>query len=402
MKQIVIIGASHAGITFADQLRSGGFEGSITILEKQVINPVEKPPLSKTFLDEDFSNAKIKFRPEKWFLDKFINLKIGVEAKEILKDGNLVKLSNGEEISYDCLVLASGAKARNLPSQILQNNKQFVLRDFNDALKLQNALTEEKEVMIIGGGYIGLEIASSLRKKGHKIIVLEVAERLLARVASPELSNYFLNLHKEHEVKISFGESINNIKEFDKKISIETSSHKNYIADLIIVGIGVSPEIRLAYEAGLDCDNGIVVDANYRSSYSNIFAIGDCALNKDEYGIRIESVHHAQFSASRVSSCILGLEMPKYEEPWFWSDQYNVKLQSVGIIKDIKNTVSRIGRREGSKSWWSFSSDGLVAVEAVNDPQSYVVAKHILQNKIKVDEKQLSNNNFDLKEMIKK
>ena len=285
MKQIVIIGASHAGITFADQLRSGGFEGSITILEKQVINPVEKPPLSKTFLDEDFSNAKIKFRPEKWFLDKFIDLKIGVEAKEILKEDNLVKLSNGEEISYDCLVLASGAKARNLPSQILQNNKQFVLRNFNDALKLQNALTEEKEVMIIGGGYIGLEIASSLRKKGHKIRVLEVAERLLARVASPELSNYFLNLHKEHEVKISFGESINNIKEFDKKISIETSSHNNYIADLIIVGIGVSPEIDLAYEAGLDCDNGIVVDANYRSSYSNIFAIGDCALNKTECGL---------------------------------------------------------------------------------------------------------------------
>ena len=226
-----------------------------------------------------------------------------------------------------------------------------------------------------------------------------MSERILQRVASKELSSFFTSLHEEKGVKIFCNERLEKIKPLGSTFQISTSKNK-FNTDLILVGIGVTPEIELAKNIGVSYERGIIVDENYETSLKNIFAIGDCALNKSEYGIVIESIHHAQFSASRVSSYILGQSKIKYEEPWFWSDQFDVKFQSVGLYRPNSETIFRKGKREGSKSWWSFNNQKLVCVEAINDVQNFSFAKRIFENKISVNKNQIEDQNFDLKSLI--
>ena len=397
---LVIIGASHAGISLAEHLKKNSFRGKITIIESTNTIPVEKPPLSKKFLDNDFSEENIFLRKKEWFEVNEVDLLLNETALEIDKKRKDVILKSNQRIPYDYIVFATGAKPKMLPEVVLQYKNQLALRDFSDIKKITKLIKSKKNITIIGAGYIGLELASSLRKNDFEVTIIEASDRILKRVASKELSEFFSRLHSENGVKIICNENLEKVIQKDNFFQIATTKRK-FDTDLVLVGIGVKPEIDLAKKLSIDCENGILVDEKYETSTKNIFAIGDCALNKTEYGVLIESIHHAQFSASRVSSYILGLEKPKYEEPWFWSDQFNIKLQSVGLYEQKATTIYRAGKREGSHSWWSFIGDQLKCVEAVNDVQAFSIAKMIFEKKVSVSQKEIKNKELNLKELIK-
>jgi NAD(P)H-nitrite reductase len=287
----------------AEKLRRGGYKNKITIIEKQKQIPTEKPPLSKKFLESTFDEENIKLRKQSWFKDNLIEILLNINSLEVFKHENFVRLNNKVEINYDYLVIASGAKANTLPIELAPIESQNLLRDFNDVKKIKDNLLDKKHITIIGGGYIGLELASSLRKADFEVNIIEMSERILQRVASKELSNFFTSLHEKNGVKIFYNERLEKIKPLGSAFQINTSKNK-FNTDLILVGIGVTPEIELAKNIGVSYERGIIVDENYETSLKNIFAIGDCALNKSEYGIVIESIHPAQFIASRVSSYI--------------------------------------------------------------------------------------------------
>ena len=402
MSGTVIIGASHSGVTLADLLRKGEYKEDIHIIDKDDYFPVERPPLSKSFLWDNEQNIdnKILLRTEDWYKSNKIKYYFGLEVLKIDREKNNVILNNGVSLNYKNLVLALGASPKFLPESISKNSNYFVLRSLNDAKKIKSFLQPKSNAAVIGGGYIGLEIASSLYKLGCSVDLIEMADRLLARVASPELSEYFLNLHAKNNINVFCNSGVNSVDKKDK-FEILIDQNKKLLSDIVIVGIGVKPNTSLAEEAGLKCKDGIIVNENYLTNDANIFAIGDCAINKDEYSIRIESVHNAQFSASRVASYILGNDLKDYEVPWFWSDQFDIKLQSAGLYKKGSTTVNRKGKREGSESWWSFYQNKLVCIEAVNDPQSFMIARQILQRNLSIEIDQIKNNNTDLKSLLK-
>ena len=396
---IVIIGASHAGIALADNLRKDGYQDKIIIIEKLKNIPVEKPPLSKKFLDANFTEQNIFLRKKEWFIDNSIELLLDKEVLGINKDKNYVTLKTKEIIKYDYLVLASGAKTNFLPENLISIDDQSTLRDFNDINKISNSLIGNEHITIVGGGYIGLELASSLKKNNYEVSVIEMSDRILERVASKELSEFFTKLHKGNGVNILCNEKLEKVIKKDKGFNVKTTFNE-FETNVILVGIGVTPEIRLAQNIGIECEKGILVNDNYETSCKDIFSIGDCALNKNEYGMIIESIHHAQFSASRVTSHILGKPKPVYEEPWFWSDQFNIKFQSVGVYKSDTTTIHRLGRREGSHSWWSFRNNKLICLEAINDVQAFSVAKMIFEKNISVSQNDIKNKSLNLKELI--
>ena len=396
---IVIIGASHAGIALADNLRKDGYQDKIIIIEKLKNIPVEKPPLSKKFLDSNFTEQNIFLRKKEWFIDNSIELLLDKEVLGINKDKNYVTLETKEIIKYDYLVVASGAKTNFLPENLISIDDQRTLRDFNDINKISNSLIGNEHITIVGGGYIGLELASSLKKNNYEVSVIEMSDRILKRVASKELSEFFTKLHKGNGVNILCNEKLEKVIKKDKGFNVKTTFNE-FETNVILVGIGVTPEIRLAQNIGIECEKGILVNDNYETSCKDIFSIGDCALNKNEYGMIIESIHHAQFSASRVTSHILGKPKPAYEEPWFWSNQFNIKFQSVGVYKSDTTTIHRLGRREGSHSWWSFRNNKLVCLEAINDVQAFSVAKMIFEKNISVSQNDIKNKSLNLKELI--
>ena len=397
---LVIIGASHAGISLAEHLKKNSFSGKITIIEKTKNIPVEKPPLSKKFLVSGFTEENIFLRKKEWFEANSVDLLLNKTVLEIDNKSKNVILKSNESIPYDYLVIATGAKPNLLPDKILQKENQYALRDFSDIKKITKLLESKKHITIIGAGYIGLELASSLKQNDFEVTILETSNRILERVASKELSYYFIKLHSENGVNISCNEKIEKVIKKEKFFQIKTNK-RQFNTDLVLVGIGVKPEIDLAKDIGIDCERGILVDEKYETSSNNIFSIGDCALNKTEYGVVIESIHHAQFSASRASSYILGLQKPKYEEPWFWSDQFNIKLQSVGLYEQNASTIYRVGKREGSHSWWSFIGGHLKCVEAVNDVQAFSIAKIIFEKNISISPKEIENKDLNLRELIK-
>lgn len=403
--RIVVVGASHAGVAFADAMRRHGFEGEVTMIDRLDGTPLERPPLSKAFLlagdDEDDGFA---LRTPAWFADRQITLLSGREAVGIEVGGHRVTLADGATLEYDRLVLATGAVPRPFPGA--ENlDGVFLLRNPEDAARLRKASRSTRSALVVGGGYIGLEVAASLTKAGKAVTVIEAAPRLLARVASPPISMFFAGLHGEAGVEVLTGSSVAEVRHRDGVFIGATLANGREIgADLMVVGIGVTPEIGLATGAELEIGNGIHVDGNMRTSAVDIYAIGDGALDRSAlHGSRIESVHNAQQTAERAAAAILGHAPPDRQAPWFWSDQYDVKLQSAGVLPAGDaglNHIRRDGRRAGGFSVWSLAGDDLVAVEAIGDPAAYVLGKTCLERGRVPSASQLADAGFDLKAFV--
>ena len=409
-ESIIIIGASHGGIACAERLRKLGFDGKITLIEKLAGLPLERPPLSKQFLlaGGEADDSGFLLRSADWFDENNLDLMAGVGVASIDVGAKTLLLDTGKNLAWDKLVLATGARPRVLELGALSvagdAEGVVMLRHGDDARALRARLREARRVVIIGGGYIGLEVAASARKLGKDVAVIEAAARLLARVASVEASAFFAELHQSQGVDVRCGQQIAGVD--SGRIVFADGSALD--ADLVVVGIGVIPNTELAEAAGLAVGNGILTDRHYRTSHADVFAIGDVALAADGYtrgGLRLESVHHAQMSADIAAACLMGETPPVHEVPWFWSEQYDIRLQSAGLVPphaQNSQTITRQGRREGQISFWSFTQDGaLAAVEALGDAQAYMVGRQLLERGAVVAPEVIGDSAIDLKTLIK-
>ena len=401
--RIVVVGASHAGISFVEQMRKYGFSGSLTLVDRQRGGPMERPPLSKAFLLEatDQVNPMFLLKRGKWYKEHKIDLKHGVNVTKIDTTSQTVILSNGEKLEFDKLVLATGAVPRSLPSTTGLDNV-FVLRQPDDAIAIRATARSVGSAVIIGGGYIGLEVAASLRKMGLEVSVIEMADRLLARVASPPVAQLLNDLHTEHGVSVYTGVGVENIINSDGKFTGVTLTDGTALSgEMLLVGIGVIPDSELAQQAGIETERpdggAILVSPSMQTSNPNIIAMGDVALQRG-HSLRIESVHNAQDTAARAAAAIMSEDPPEDQAPWFWSDQYDANLQSVGIVPTGDNDiyqVKRPGEQSKSVSFWSYRDQELIAVEAIRDSKNFMLGKKCLENNFSPNPDIICDPNYD-------
>ncbi|MFY0627113.1 MAG: FAD-dependent oxidoreductase [Reichenbachiella sp.] len=406
-KKCVVIGASHAGVNFAFSLRKEGWEGDIILYDSDPTLPYHRPPLSKAFLTSDDGIEKYQLKSSESYIKENISLNLGVQIDRIDRDTHNIILQGGSRQQYDKLVIATGARALipNIPGLNKAKNL-FPLRNARDISNIRHALGNSigKKVVIIGGGYIGLETAASMKKLGADVTVLEREERVLARVTAPEMSIFFQELHAQYGVKIFTNKNVTSIQPRDKNNSIECADGAKYEADLIIVGVGIAINTELAMEAGLEIENGISVDASAKTSDDNIYAIGDCTYHHNPHYdrfIRLESVQNAVDQAKVAAADICG-KNPIYNSiPWFWSDQFDIKLQMVGLSNGYDNVVIRKEESDMTKfSVWYFRGEELLAVDGINNAKAYVVGTKFIKERKIVDKKKLQDNSVDFKSIV--
>jgi len=382
----VVVGASHAGVSLALQLRKEGWQGPIQLVDVETQLPYHRPPLSKDLLSRAKTLDDIRLRPEKVYADNNIELILGAVATNIDRNARTVDLDCGRTLFYDKLALCTGARVREF-SGGPQSDRILYLRNAEDALRLQRLAKAGSRAVIIGGGYIGLEAAAVLRRLGLEVTVLEMADRVLERVTSGTLSSYLKTLHAMHGVSIKTGCSVTCItggEDETQPLSVECGDGRNYIADLILVGIGVLPETSLAESAGLETDNGIVVSETGMTSDSDIFAAGDCTRHPNRFGgglTRLESVQNANDQGRVVAGNMLGKQTVYDMVPWFWSDQYDIKLQMVGINRHYDRTLIRGDSASlESEGFCVFylRNDKLIAADCVGRPKEFMASKQLI------------------------
>ena len=404
MKNCVIIGGSHAGSQFAISLRQGGWLGNITIIGEELDYPYHRPPLSKTFLSDEKKIEDILLRPAELYEKSRISIRLGERVKSIDRANKSVVTDNNKIINYDKLVIATGARVRRIPIPGSETEGIYYLRNSDDVNKIKSRVVANDHAVIIGGGYIGLETAASLRKQGMKVTVIEAMARVLQRVTAPELSNFYKRIHDEEGVEIFEEVIATEFKKIDKKIHILTSCGKTFIGDMVIVGIGVIPNIELAESAGLAVKNGVEVNQFCQTSDPEIYAIGDVSWHYNEIYerfLRLESVPNATEQA-KIAALHINEKPKAYNSlPWFWSDQYDLKLQIAGLSEGYNHIVIRGDIEKGrSFSAFYFKDNNLLAVDAVNSPREFMFTKMVLTKGQKLNKEILSDNSLDLKSAI--
>ncbi|MGY6649388.1 NAD(P)/FAD-dependent oxidoreductase [Wenyingzhuangia sp. IMCC45574] len=405
-KTCVVIGASHGGVNFAFALRKEGWEGNIILFDKDETVPYHRPPLSKKYLELEDSIQNNLLKPLESYDKENITLSLGKEVAKIDKENKTIVLNDGTSQSYDVLVLATGARAFVPPITGIKEAKNiFTLRNANDVAGIREAFhaSSDKKVVVIGGGYIGLETAASLKKLGAEVTVLEREERILARVTTPHLSEFFTNLHESNGVNICVNKGVTEIKSEGDQNTVVCADGATYTADIIIVGVGIKVNLELASDIGLTINNGIEVDTAAKTSADDIYAIGDCTFHYNKIydtHVRLESVQNAVDQAKVAAANICGKETVYDALPWFWSDQYDVKLQIVGLSQGFDDVVVR---EEGEKkfSLWYFKGDKLLAVDSINNGKSYVLGTKFIKANASIDKEKLADPTSNLKEIKK-
>ncbi|MEX5562248.1 FAD-dependent oxidoreductase [Pseudophaeobacter sp. 1A16562] len=402
MSHIVVIGAGQAGSSLVAKLRKDGFDGDITLIGAETALPYQRPPLSKAYLLGEMEKERLFLRPESFYADNDITLKLGATVTGIDPAAKTVSLGD-EVITYDQLALTTGSDPRRLPAAIGGDlDGVFVVRGLSDVDAMAPHVTTGKRVLIVGGGYIGLEAAAVCAKRGLSVTLVEMADRILQRVAAPETSDYFRALHKGHGVDIREGTGLERLEGEDGKVARAVLGDGSTLdVDFVVVGVGIAPATTLAEQAGLTIENGIRVDAQGRTSDPSIWAAGDCASfpYKGER-IRLESVPNAIDQSEIVAQNMLGAGKDYVAQPWFWSDQYDVKLQIAGLNSGYDNVVTRQGEGQ-SVSFWYYKGDQLVAVDAMNDPRAYMVGKRLIDAGKTADKSVVADPEADLKPLLR-
>ncbi len=400
MSHIVVIGAGQAGASLVAKLRSLGHHGKITLIGEESAPPYQRPPLSKAYLLGEMEEERLYLRPESFYAENRIELRLGQPVKAI--DAGAKTIVVGEDtVSYDQLALTTGSVPRRLPAAIGGTfNGVFTVRTLSDVDAMQPEMTAGKRVLIVGGGYIGLEAAAVAAKLGLEVTLVEMADRILQRVAAPETSDFFRALHKEHGVDLREGVGLDRLTGTDRVEGAVLTDGTELSLDLVIVGVGISPATHLAQEAGLTLDNGIAVDAFGRTSDPSIWAAGDCtSLPYRGTRIRLESVQNAIDQAEAVAANMLGADQPYVPKPWFWSDQYDVKLQIAGLNTGYDTVITR--QDESAVSHWYYSGAVLLAVDAMNAPRAYMVGKRLIESGRSPDPSQIGDPETDLKALMR-
>ncbi len=401
---VLIIGASHAGAQAAVSLRQMGHTGAITLLGDEEVAPYHRPPLSKDYLKGAKSRDEILLRPADSYAQSDITLRLGERAGSIDREHKSVLLQSGDTVSYDTLILATGARVRRLPVPGADLDHVFYLRDAADVEAIRDRVKAGQRAVIIGGGYIGLETAASLRAQGMEVTLLEAQPRILARVTSEAMSGFYRRVHTEEGVEIIESCMASEIAQSDDGLTVSTSCGRQLDAHMVVIGIGVIPNAELAEFAGLDVGDGIEVNAFCQTSDPDIYALGDVAHHHNplyDRALRVESVPNATEQAKTVATHIVGKPKPFSALPWFWSDQYDLKLQIAGLSDGYDDVVLRgdlANTRSGAAYY--FAGDRLLAVDAVNAPRDFMTARMALSKGRTMDKAALAGPDADLKAAI--
>ncbi|MDB2320762.1 NAD(P)/FAD-dependent oxidoreductase [Amylibacter sp.] len=399
MRHVVVVGAGQAGFSFVSRLRNLGFDGLITLIGGELVPPYQRPPLSKKYLLGEMSLERLYLRPLKFYEEQNINLRLGEDVTAV---NALKKIINiGEEIiSYDELVFTTGSNPRYLPAELGgELDGVYVIRNLSDVDNIVKEFKIDKHVLIIGGGYIGLEAASVAAKLGLQVTLVEMAERILQRVASKETSDYFRNLHKSHGVNIREKIGVRKLIGSERVEMIELTDGTNLKVDFVIAGVGITPSTELAEMAGCDIDNGIKTDALGRTSINSIWAAGDCSSFPYKAGrIRLESVPNAIDQSEILAENIIGGNVEYVAKPWFWSDQFDVKLQIAGLNTGFDDVVTR--KTGSSVSFWYYNGPNLLAVDAMNDPRAYMIGKRLIEAGRSPTKSLIKDISLDLKSLL--
>lgn len=400
-EQVVIIGAGQAAAQCAASLRLEGFQGDITIIGEEAAPPYQRPPLSKAYLAGELDEERLYLKPRAFYDEQRIALWLGTRVDAIDRTIKRVRCADGREVPYTHLVIATGSRIRKLPIPGQDLPGVFYLRGAEDVDRLRGAFLKAKSLTILGGGYIGLEVAAVATKLGIAVTVIEMAERVLARVASPELSAFFEADHRSHGVSILTGARALAIRAMGAGLDTETDkvSHRS---DIVLIAAGILPNVELAQGAGLAVENGIVVDEFARTGDPAIFAAGDCANLPCRYAqgrVRLESVQNAIDQAKHITLAIMGRPKPYQEVPWFWSDQYDLKLQIAGLGRADDLRVVRGHLAERSFAVFFLRQGVLMAVEAVNAAPEYMMGRRLIAQGARPDPKRLADKTVSMKEM---
>ena len=405
---VVIVGAGQAGFQVAASLRMEGYEGSIALIGDEPNLPYQRPPLSKGFMSGKQDIDATVLRPLSFYEGHRIDLITGARVTEIDRAGRAVRLASGGSLRYDALVLAVGARNRTLPVKGADLDGVCYLRTDAEAVEIRQRLEHARDIVVIGGGFIGLELAAAARTLGKSVRVLEIQSRLMPRVVSPILSDFYRDLHTSQGVEISLGVALSEIVGYEGKVSGAVLSDGSVCpADLVLVGIGVIPNIELAYHAALSIENGIVVDEHLRTHDDSIYAIGDCADHPNPFAnrsvggrARIESVQNAADQAKCVAAAIAGRSENYRAVPWFWTDQFDIKLQMAGLSDGYSQVVTR-GEPESRRFSVFYFRDGrLAAVDSINRPADHMAGRKLIGAGTEITPEQAADTSVDLKALL--
>ena len=379
---VVIVGAGQAGFQAASSLREQGFEGHIVLVGDEACLPYQRPPLSKAHLKGEPSDADLHFRPDAFFAERRIELKAPDRVVAIDRAARRVALASGASIGYDHLVLATGSRPRKPAWPGMELKGVHLLRTVDDAREMRATLAAAKRVVIVGAGFIGLEVASTAGAAGAHVAIVEVADRPLVRALSKEMAQHLANVHAGRGVEFHFGTSVAAIEGAQgRATSVRTTDGRRLEADVVLVAIGVQANDELAAAAGLPVDNGIVVDAQLLTEDPHVSAIGDCARYPSAHhpgAVRLESVQNAVDHGRTVAARLTGHAAPYDKLPWFWSDQGDLRLQMCGLAQESDDVVLRGDPASGKFSVLRYRGDRLVAAETVNQPAEHLMIRKIM------------------------
>ena len=400
---VVCIGAGQAALSCAAKLRALGHSGAITLIGDEPHLPYQRPPLSKKYLTGEMPLDRLLLRPPEWFEAQAVTCLTGERVAAIDRAGHSVALASGRSIPYDRLVLATGCTPRQLPASVTKGlSGLHTVRNISDIDRMALEFREGARAVVIGGGYIGLEAASVAAKRGLSVTILEAASRILERVACKETSAYFEALHRGHGVEILTAVKLAAFDGVDGKLTEAVlADGRRFPCDLAIIGIGVTPNTELAAAAGLAIENGIAVDAFCRTSDPDILAVGDCAsFPYHGQRLRLESVPHAIAHGEAAAAVIAGQGQAYVAKPWFWSDQYDVKLQIAGLNLGYDQVVTRGPGPAGDYSVWYYRQGQLIAVDAANAATAYMVGKRLIESGKTVAADRVADSSEDMKRWL--
>jgi 3-phenylpropionate/trans-cinnamate dioxygenase ferredoxin reductase subunit len=401
---IIIVGAGQAGCQTAASLRDHGHAGRIVLVGEEPHLPYQRPPLSKGHITAQVRRENLWLHPESWYAEHDIELRLSAVVSEIERDDRRVRLESGERLSYDHLVLALGSRNRPLAVEGADLNGVVALRTLDEADHVRDRLTAARDIVVVGGGFIGMEIAGTAAKLGRGVTVIEVADRLMSRVLSRPTSDFLLAAHRSRGLTIELGAAVSRIDGRDGVVTgVRTADDRRFPADLVIVGIGAVPNVELAIAAGLRVEGGIVVDEFLATTDPGISAVGDCVVCPNSFAgghaVRLESVQNATAQPRSLAARLAGGQPKPYEAvPWFWSDQVDLKLQIAGLTAGHPTTVVRGSVEDERFSVFCFAEDGtLRGVESVNRPGDHMAARRLISSALPVTPSQVRDPRLDLR-----
>ena len=403
MNEIVVIGSGQAAIQTVMSLKRNEFTGSIKVIGEEDHLPYQRPPLSKDFLLEEYKPERVSLKKKEFYEENEVDLILGKRAESIDTILKEITLSDENKIRYDQLIIATGSRVRKLNVPGSDKKGIYYLRDLDDANALKQRLKKNKKMVIVGAGYIGLEVASVAASLGVEVTVIEMANRVMNRTVDPMISSYYKKLHESHGVKIHLDNGLREFEGGDSVNAVLCSDGLMLEADLVVIGAGVLPNQEIAIEAGLECNNGIMVNEFGETSTAHVYACGDCTNHPNKglnTRLRLESVHNAMEQSKTVANTIMGNKEPYDQVPWFWSDQYDHKLQLVGISGDHDEVVMRGLESEQKFLLFYLKNSELIAVNAINSSKEFLICRKLVANKVKISSDVIKDQSVNLNDLL--